>query len=123
MRASSRPIAVLKAGSLLAMALVCASPAEATRAAHPDACRGVLALSAHAVTDAVDRAHLSRATYDADRDDDEAIQNDAPAAWTDVGERTLPHLTPIGLLVRTVDARPSTLDASPKPPRGPPAAA
>jgi hypothetical protein len=56
-------------------------------------------------------------------DDDEAIQNDAPAARIDVDTRQVPALLPLGLLPRSFDTRLSTHSCSRRSPRGPPTSA
>jgi hypothetical protein len=53
-------------------------------------------------------------------DDDEAIQNDAPAAWIDAAERPSPALGRLGVLVRAGVHHPNTHAFSPRSPRGPP---
>ena len=63
---------------------------------------------------------MDRVVLSDDQDDDEAIQNDAPAAHTDADEHAIPVLTPIGLFIGALDTRLSTRDCSPKSPRGPP---
>jgi len=67
------------------------------------------------------RAHFERGTRSGHVDDDDAIQNDAPAAHFDVD----PFLTlrQLGVFVETFEQRPFTLHDSPRSPRGPPAAA
>jgi hypothetical protein len=54
-------------------------------------------------------------------DDDEAIQNDAPAAWIDAAERLSPALGRLGVLARACVRHPNTQAFSPRSPRGPPA--
>ena len=72
------------------------------------------------LSDTIARLHRgSRTSFD---DDDEAIQNDAPAAWLDVDECPLPALEPIGALVRAGISHPKTQAFSPRSPRGPPLA-
>ena len=56
-------------------------------------------------------------------DDDEAIQNDAPAARIDVDTRHVPALQPLGRLPRSFDTRLSTHSYSRRSPRGPPTSA
>jgi hypothetical protein len=56
-------------------------------------------------------------------DDDEAIQNDAPAAHIEVDDRHVPALLPLGVLHGSFDRPPSTHTFSPRSPRGPPASA
>jgi hypothetical protein len=53
-------------------------------------------------------------------DDDEAIQNDVPAARIDVDQRPVPPLLPLGVLQGSFDRRLSTHAFSPRSPRGPP---
>ena len=53
-------------------------------------------------------------------DDDEAIQNDAPAARLDSDGRPIPALLPLGVLQGSFDGRLSTQAFSPRSPRGPP---
>lgn len=55
--------------------------------------------------------------------DDEAIQNDAPAARLDTDERATPTLPALGVLIGSAGGRPDTPAFSPRSPRGPPAAA
>jgi|SRR5437588_7243580 len=57
------------------------------------------------------------------RDENQAIQNDAPAARIDAEDRAVPTLRIVGLLVGSIDRHPRTLSFSPKSPRGPPVAA
>jgi hypothetical protein len=53
-------------------------------------------------------------------DDDEAIQNDAPAARIEIDDRRVPALLPLGVLQSSLD-RPLTIHTfSPRSPRGPP---
>jgi hypothetical protein len=56
-------------------------------------------------------------------DDDEAIQNDAPAARIDGDGRPIPALLPLGVLQGFFDRRLSTHSFSPRSPRGPPTSA
>jgi len=51
------------------------------------------------------------------------IQNDAPAARVDAGDRLTPSLRSLGVLSGVVDMRPSSRTFSPRSPRGPPVAA
>ena len=53
-------------------------------------------------------------------DDDEAIQNDAPAARIDSDGRPILALLPLGVLQGSFDRRLSTHVFSPRSPRGPP---
>jgi hypothetical protein len=62
---------------------------------------------------------IARATETDDDDDGEAIQNDAPATQIDTDQHVT-VLTPLGLLVRSVDSRLCTHTFAPKSPRGPP---
>ncbi len=55
--------------------------------------------------------------------DDEAIQNDAPAARLEVDERATPPLRALGVLIGSAGGRPDTPAFSPRSPRGPPTAA
>jgi hypothetical protein len=55
-------------------------------------------------------------------DDDEAIQNDAPAAWVVADVSLASGLEPIGFLARFGVRQPKVWDFSPRSPRGPPAA-
>jgi hypothetical protein len=68
-------------------------------------------------------ARLMRATHAGLGNDDEAIQNDAPAARTDAGDRPDPSLRPLGLLTGAVQRLPRARTFSPKSPRGPPVSA
>jgi hypothetical protein len=52
--------------------------------------------------------------------DDEAIQNDAPAARIDADDRPLPTLRPLGVLHASFARLPRTRAFSPRSPRGPP---
>ena len=54
-------------------------------------------------------------------DDDEAIQNDVPAARIDADERQVPIFQPLGLLHRSGDRALCAGAYSPRAPRGPPA--
>jgi len=70
---------------------------------------------------AVRRSHLqhaARTTQNAD--DDDAIQNDAPAAHFDVNPCLA--LRPIGVFIDDLEQQPFTLTTSPRSPRGPPQA-
>jgi len=53
-------------------------------------------------------------------DDEQAIQNDAPAARIDEGDHNAPALRPLGLLVASFDRLPESGDFTPAAPRGPP---
>src|SRR5437773_7151463 len=68
-------------------------------------------------------SHVSRRTHGNLGDENQAIQNDAPAARIDAGERPEPTLRVVGLLVGSIDAHPRTPPCAPKSPRGPPASA
>jgi hypothetical protein len=65
-------------------------------------------------------ARLLRATHAGSGNEYEAIQNDAPAARMDAGDRPDPSLRPLGLLTGAVHRLPRTRTFSPKSPRGPP---
>jgi hypothetical protein len=67
-------------------------------------------------------AKVQRGSRSALADDDEAIQNDAPAAWHDADEDLAPGLEPLGSLARTCVQNPPTHAFSPRSPRGPPLA-
>ena len=133
----------MKAGALIVVALFCASTAEAargprrarerltrdpatTKLSHlprvPKTYGGPVAkLSDRVLAGLVDpMTRMDRVVLSDDQDDDEAIQNDAPAAHTDADEHAIPVLTPIGLFIGALDTRLSTRDCSPKSPRGPP---
>ena len=133
----------MKAGALVALALLCASTAEAARGPRrarervtcdpattklhqlprvPKTYGGPVAKrSDRALAGLIDpMTRMERVVVSDDQDDDEAIQNDAPAAHTDTDERAIPVLTPIGLFIGALDTRLSTRDGSPKSPRGPP---
>jgi hypothetical protein len=56
-------------------------------------------------------------------DENQAIQNDAPAARMDGDDQRVPTLRVVGRLVGSVDPHTRTLACSPKSPRGPPVAA
>ncbi|HMD36142.1 MAG TPA: hypothetical protein VKH42_14290 [Vicinamibacterales bacterium] len=56
-------------------------------------------------------------------DENQAIQNDAPAARMEADDQPVPALHIVGLLVGSVDPHTRTLACSPKSPRGPPVAA
>ena len=56
-------------------------------------------------------------------DDDEAIQNDAPAARIEIEGRPIPALRPLGVLQGSFDRRLCTHPFSPRSPRGPPTSA
>jgi hypothetical protein len=63
-------------------------------------------------------ARMTRVTRQALSDDEEAIQNDAPAAHLVVD--LILELRPLGLFVDVFDQRPRTGTFSPRAPRGPP---
>lgn len=67
-------------------------------------------------------ANVHRGTRSTFAADDEAIQNDAPAAWHDADEDLAPGLEPLGSLVRSRVYQPTTHAFSPRSPRGPPIA-
>ena len=67
-------------------------------------------------------SHIAR-THGNLGDENQAIQNDAPAARIDAEDRPVPTLRIVGLLVGSIDRHPRTLVFSPKSPRGPPTAA
>lgn len=67
-------------------------------------------------------AHVSRAPRNL-VDENQAIQNDAPAARVDAGDRPVPALRVVGRLALSIDPRPRTHACSPKSPRGPPVSA
>ncbi len=131
-----------RAGTILVLALLVASSAEAARGTRRTAPRRVcdphtttlhqLKRQPHrfggpvappsqrllvGLTDPMTR--IARATATDDDDDGQAIQNDAPAAHLDL-DCNIAALTPLGLLVRSIDPRPHTRAFSPKSPRGPP---
>lgn len=63
---------------------------------------------------------IRRGSYSAGADDDQAIQNDSPAARIDVDERPEPALRPLGLLSSPLDRLPFDRLFCPRSPRGPP---
>jgi hypothetical protein len=67
-------------------------------------------------------SHVTRWTHGNLGDENQAIQNDAPAARMDADDRPVPTLRVVGLLTGSLDPRPRTLPCSPKSPRGPPVA-
>jgi len=67
-------------------------------------------------------AHVSRAPRNL-VDENQAIQNDAPAARVNADDRPVPALRVVGRLARPIDPRPRTHACSPKSPRGPPVSA
>jgi hypothetical protein len=52
--------------------------------------------------------------------DNEAIQDDTPAAHVGADDRPVPVLRPLGVLIGALDLRPRTRAFSPRSPRGPP---
>jgi hypothetical protein len=68
-------------------------------------------------------SHVTRRTRGNLGDENQAIQNDAPAARMDADDRPMPTLRVVGLLVGSIDPHPRTLACSPKSPRGPPVCA
>jgi hypothetical protein len=146
MRALSRPFGkLIKAGSGLLLALFTASLAEASPepgrtaagrlcdpqsaakvrklAPHPKSFGGpvkTVAACAPALLLSDLGAHLQRGKRAPSPDDDEAIQNDAPAARIDVDERQLPALCSLGLIIGSFDRHPRSRAFSPRSPRGPP---
>jgi hypothetical protein len=84
----------------------------------PIATRSTRALAGLADADSL----LQRGAAATADDDDEAIQNDAPAASIDAAERPSPALEPIGVLAHVCARQPKTHSFSPRCPRGPPVA-
>ena len=68
-------------------------------------------------------ARVGRARVVHRQADGAIIQNDAPAARVDAGDRLVPSLRSLGVLSGAVDMRPSSRAFSPRSPRGPPFAA
>jgi hypothetical protein len=68
-------------------------------------------------------SHVARTPQGDLGNENQAIQNDAPAARMDAGDRPEPTLRALGLLAGSIDPHPRTLACSPKAPRGPPVAA
>jgi hypothetical protein len=68
-------------------------------------------------------SHISRWTHGNLGDENQAIQNDAPAARIDADLRPAPSLRVLGLLAGSIDPHPRTPACSPKSPRGPPVSA
>jgi hypothetical protein len=68
------------------------------------------------------RPALSRGTAAQLDDDDQAIQNDAPAARMDVDEHVRPGLRALGVLASSFDRLPDSSAFTPRSPRGPPLA-
>jgi hypothetical protein len=78
--------------------------------------------SKHALAGLTDgTARIKRCSQAEIDDDDEAIQNDAPAARIDSDERANPILRPIGICQGPQTRRLHTRLFSPRSPRGPPA--
>jgi hypothetical protein len=67
-------------------------------------------------------SHVTRWTHRNLGDENQAIQNDAPAARMDGSNQLVPTLRVVGLLVAPIDRNPPTLVCTPKSPRGPPIA-
>jgi hypothetical protein len=63
-------------------------------------------------------ARLNRVSHRAVSDDDEAIQDDAPAAH--LATDPILELRPLGVFVDVFDRQPRTRAFSPRSPRGPP---
>lgn len=66
---------------------------------------------------------IRRATRADLTDDPAVIQNDAPAAGTDIDNGLMPSLQPLGLFIGSLDMRPRSRAFSPRSPRGPPLSA
>jgi len=60
-------------------------------------------------------------TDDSDGDDDVAVQDEAPAAQIDAGDRAVPALQPLGTLASSGAPLPAQRILSRRSPRGPPA--
>jgi hypothetical protein len=92
---------------------------------HPKSLGGPLArVSTHTLAGLIDRtALIKRGLRTNLPDDDEAIQNDAPAARIEIDHRAVPALLPLGVLQGSFDGRLSTQTFSPRSPRGPPTSA
>ena len=138
---------VIRASGALAVLLLCASITEAAPAGprragihracseqtsrirkiprHPKSLGGPLARpSMHLPAGLIDLTTIVKRGLRADlADDDEAIQNDAPAARIDVEQRLDAPLLPLGVLQGSFDRRLSTHAFSPRSPRGPPTSA
>jgi hypothetical protein len=138
---------LMKASATIALLLLCAPAAEASPALarhghvrrscsqkagyarkiprRPRAPVGPIARpSTHALAGLMDLTALLKRGLRANLpDDDEAIQNDAPAARLDDDGRAAPALLPLGVLQGFFDRRLSTRSFSPRSPRGPPTSA
>jgi len=134
---------LVKAGSLVSICLLWASVAGAapaprsgaktvcdpqTAAArrlprHPRSFGGPLKPSTQLLALGELTSHVTRRTHGNLGDENQAIQNDAPAARMDADDRPVPTLRVVGLLVGSIDRHPRTRTCSPKSPRGPPLAA
>jgi len=68
-------------------------------------------------------SHVTRWTHGNLGDENQAIQNDAPAARIEADDQPVPTLRVVGRLVGPIDRHPHTLVCTPKSPRGPPIAA
>ena len=68
-------------------------------------------------------SHIARRIHGNLGDENQAIQNDAPAARMDADDRPVPTLRVVGLLIGSIDPHPRSRPCSPKSPRGPPHAA
>jgi hypothetical protein len=90
---------------------------------HPKSFGGPLAMpSKHALAGLTDwTARIKRGSQTDLEDDDEAIQNDAPAAQIDHDDRATPVLRPLGLCHGSRTRPLHTRPLSPRPTRGPPA--
>jgi hypothetical protein len=143
---ATRP-ALISASGVVAVLLLCASVAYATPAGprrpgaqqacfeqttrshkmprHPKSFGGPLARpSTRLMAGLIDLTTLVKRGLRANlADDDEAIQNDAPAARIDIDDRRVPALLPIGVLPGSFDRPLSTHTFSPRSPRGPPTSA
>ena len=91
---------------------------------HPAPVGPVARPSTHALAGLMDLTALLKRGLRANLpDDDEAIQNDAPAARLDIDGGSIPALLPLGVLQGFLDRRLSTHAFSPRSPRGPPTSA
>jgi hypothetical protein len=97
------------------------TPAHRKLPRHPKSFGGPLRESRGVVTDMT--ARLQRGRRANLLGDDDAIQNDAPAAQIDIDERATPALPCLGVLLGSADGRADTLPLSPRSPRGPPVTA
>ena len=143
MRFTSSPLRALTiAGSLALLSLVSVAPADAApgRASgpicdaqmpalrklsrHPKSFGGPLKrLSDRALAGLQDMsARVRRGTHGLPADTAAAIQNDAPIAGVDAGDRLIPSLRPLEI-VRPFDLHPRSRAFSPRSPRGPPLSA